>query len=78
MIMEGDFGKKQTSTTLRNLQSWSKIQTQIRTRRLAMVEENGIKQKKLENKLKLDAKVRDLEVMSILTHIKKQTWSINS
>lgn len=57
MLMEGDFGKKQTSNTLRNLQTWSKIQAQIRTRRLAMVEDSGIKQKKLENQLRLDAKM---------------------
>ncbi|GJX29157.1 protein IQ-DOMAIN 1, partial [Tanacetum coccineum] len=62
MVMKGDYGKRQTSNTLTNLQSWSKIQTQIRTRRLAMVEDSGIKQKKLENQLRHDAKVRDLEV----------------
>ncbi|KAI3719012.1 hypothetical protein L6452_19899 [Arctium lappa] len=62
MLMEGDFGKKQTSNTLRNLQSWSKIQAQIRTHRLAIVEDSGFKQKKLENQLRLDAKARDLEV----------------
>lgn len=71
MLMEGDFGKKQTSNTLRNLQTWSKIQAQIRTRRLAMVEDSGIKQKKLENQLRLDAKVCDLEIMQILTRKKK-------
>ncbi|KAK9051672.1 hypothetical protein SSX86_028300 [Deinandra increscens subsp. villosa] len=61
MIMEGEYGKKQTSNTLRNLQSWNKIQEQIRTRRIAMVEDSGIKQKKIENQLRLDAKVCDLE-----------------
>ena len=70
MVMKGDYGKRQTSNTLTNLQSWSKIQTQIRTRRLAMVEESGIKQKKLENQLKHDAKVRDLEVFQFLTYNK--------
>ncbi|KAI3796811.1 hypothetical protein L1987_39497 [Smallanthus sonchifolius] len=62
MLMEGDFGKKQTSNTLRNLQSWSRIQALIRTSRLAMVEDSAIKQKKIENQLRLDAKVRHLEV----------------
>ncbi|XP_023732139.1 protein IQ-DOMAIN 9 isoform X2 [Lactuca sativa] len=61
-LTKGDFGKKQTSNTLMNLQSWSKIQSQIRTRRLQMVEEEGIKRKKLENQLKLETKLRDLEV----------------
>ncbi|KAI7740878.1 hypothetical protein M8C21_021978 [Ambrosia artemisiifolia] len=62
MLMEGDFGKKQTSNTLRNLQSWNRIQSQIRTSRLAMVENNGIKQRKIENQLRGDAKVGDHEV----------------
>ena len=62
MLMEGEFGKKQTSSTLKNLQTWSRIQSQIRTRRLAKVEDSGIKQKKLENQLKLDSKVRDLQI----------------
>ncbi|GKF03367.1 hypothetical protein Tco_0030290 [Tanacetum coccineum] len=62
MVMKGDYGKRQTSNTLANLQSWIKIQTQIRTRRLAMVEESGIKQKKRENQLRHDAKVCDLVV----------------
>lgn len=61
MLMEGDFGKKQTSNTLRNLQSWSKIRAQIRSQRLATVEESGVKQK-LENQLRRDAKALDLEV----------------
>ncbi|XP_021992800.1 protein IQ-DOMAIN 1 [Helianthus annuus] len=62
MLMEGDYGKKQTSNTLRNLQSWNRIQAQIRTSRLAMVEDSRIKQKKIENQLRQDAKDRDLEV----------------
>lgn len=61
-LTKGDFGKKQTSNTLINLQTWSKIQVQIRTRRLRMVEEGGIRKKKLENQLKLEGKLRDLEV----------------
>ncbi|KAK1424768.1 hypothetical protein QVD17_20106 [Tagetes erecta] len=61
MLMEGDFGKKQTSNTLRNLQSWSRIQAQITTRRLTMVEDSGMKQKKIENQLRVDAKARDFE-----------------
>ncbi|KAL8228105.1 hypothetical protein R6Q57_015689 [Mikania cordata] len=61
MLMEGDYGKKQTSNTLRNLQSWSRIQSHIHTRRLTMVEDSGIKQKKIENQLRLDAKAHDLE-----------------
>lgn len=54
--------RKQASTTLTYLSSWSRIQTQIRARRLYMVTEGLIRQKKLENKLKLEAKLHDLEV----------------
>ncbi|KAI3742846.1 hypothetical protein L1987_60542 [Smallanthus sonchifolius] len=59
---QGDFGKKQASNTLISLQSWSKIQAQIRTRRKHMVEEGRIRRKKSENQLKLDTKLHDLEV----------------
>ncbi|XP_052202058.1 protein IQ-DOMAIN 9 isoform X2 [Diospyros lotus] len=53
---------KQASTTLSHLHSWSRIQGQIRARRVAMVTEGRIRQKKLENQLKLEAKLHDLEV----------------
>ncbi|XP_059663895.1 protein IQ-DOMAIN 9 [Cornus florida] len=53
---------KQASTTLSYLHSWSRIQAQIRARRLCMVTEGRIRQKKLENQLKLEAKLHDLEV----------------
>ncbi|XP_071720251.1 protein IQ-DOMAIN 9 [Rutidosis leptorrhynchoides] len=61
-LTNSDFGKKQTTNTLINLQSWSKIQAQIRARRLCMVEDGGIRRKKLENQLKLETKLHDLEV----------------
>ncbi|KAF6177151.1 hypothetical protein GIB67_025488 [Kingdonia uniflora] len=54
--------KKQTATTLSYIHSWSKIQTQIRTRRQCMVTEGRIRQKKLENQLKLEAKLHEIEV----------------
>ncbi|XP_042495624.1 protein IQ-DOMAIN 10-like isoform X2 [Macadamia integrifolia] len=54
--------KKQASTTMDYLHSWSRIQSQIRARRISMVTEGRIKQKKLENQLKLDAKLHELEV----------------
>ncbi|CAH1431358.1 unnamed protein product [Lactuca virosa] len=56
MLMEGDFGKKQTSNTLTNFQTWSRMQPQIRAHRLAVVEDSGIKQKKIDNQLTIDAK----------------------
>ncbi|XP_059439073.1 protein IQ-DOMAIN 9-like [Corylus avellana] len=54
--------KRQATTTLSHLHSWSKIQAQIRARRLCMVTEGRLRQKKLENQLKLEAKLHDLEV----------------
>lgn len=56
--------RKQATTTLSYLHSWSRIQTDIRTRRLCMVTEGRIKQKKLENQHKLEAKLHDIEVRS--------------
>lgn len=53
---------KQATTTLSYLHSWSRIQDEIRARRLYMVTEGRIKQKKLENQHKLEAKLHDIEV----------------
>ncbi|KAK1368754.1 Protein IQ-DOMAIN like [Heracleum sosnowskyi] len=53
---------KQASATLRHLHAWSKIQSEIRTRRISMATEARIRQKNLDNQLKLDAKLHDLEV----------------
>ncbi|BBH00952.1 IQ-domain 9 protein, partial [Prunus dulcis] len=52
---------KQATTTLSYLHSWSRIQDEIRARRLYMVTEGRIKQKKLENQHKLEAKLHDIE-----------------
>lgn len=54
--------QKQTSGALSCIHSWCNIQAQIRNRRLCMVTEGRIKQKKLENQLKLEAKLHELEV----------------
>ncbi|XP_057537797.1 protein IQ-DOMAIN 9-like [Amaranthus tricolor] len=54
--------KKQSNNTLNHLHSWSMVQTQIRERRQNMVTEGRLKQKRLENQLKLEAKLHDLEV----------------
>ncbi|XVE88159.1 hypothetical protein DITRI_Ditri19aG0046000 [Diplodiscus trichospermus] len=54
--------KKQATTTLNYLHSWSNIQAQIRARRLCMVTEGRLRQKKMANQLKLEAKLHDLEV----------------
>ncbi|XWS12557.1 hypothetical protein CRYUN_Cryun37aG0099800 [Craigia yunnanensis] len=54
--------KKQATTTLNYLHSWSDIQAQIRARRLCMVTEGHLRQKKIANQLKFEAKLHDLEV----------------
>lgn len=54
--------KKQSTSTLNHLHLWSMIQTQIRDRRQSMVIEGRLKQKMLENQMKLEAKLHDLEV----------------
>ncbi|KAI3456185.1 hypothetical protein Pfo_012848 [Paulownia fortunei] len=61
-LVQCDSVKKQASTTLSHLHSWSRIQAQIRARRVHMVTEGRLRQKKLENQLKLEAKLHDLEV----------------
>ncbi|CAL1410319.1 unnamed protein product [Linum trigynum] len=53
---------KQATSTLNHLHLWSSLQTQIRTRRLYMVTEGRSRQKKLENQLKLEAKLHGLGV----------------
>lgn len=58
----GSSATKQVSTTLGHLHMWSRIQSEIRARRISMATEARIRQKKLENQLKLDSKLNDLEV----------------
>lgn len=67
VLGQGHSTKKQASTTLSYIQSWNKIQGQIRARRACMVTEGRIKQKKLENQLKLEAKLHDIEVTLFLS-----------
>lgn len=54
--------KKQAVVTLRYLHSWSKIQSQIKARRVCMVTESRLMHKRLENQQKLEAKLHDIEV----------------
>lgn len=55
--------REQTATALNYIHSWSRIQDQIRARRICMITEARIKQKKYENQLKLEAKIHELEVV---------------
>jgi len=61
-MTQGCSVQKQASTTVTHLHSWSKIQTEIRARRICMVTEDRLKRQKLRSQLKLEAKIHDLEV----------------
>ncbi|XVF78715.1 hypothetical protein PTKIN_Ptkin14bG0157800 [Pterospermum kingtungense] len=62
ILIQGHTVKKQTTTTLGILHSWCNIQSQIRARRICMVTEGRLKQKRMENQMKLEAKLHELEV----------------
>ncbi|KAF7803360.1 protein IQ-DOMAIN 1-like [Senna tora] len=62
IMTQGYSVKNQASRTVSCLHQWSKIQAEIRDRRLCMVTEDRIRRKKLESQLKLEAKLHDLEV----------------
>ena len=62
ILTQGHSVRKQASTAITYLHSWSKIQAEIRARRICMVTEDRIRRKKLDSQLKLEAKLHDLEV----------------
>ncbi|OMP12639.1 hypothetical protein COLO4_02927 [Corchorus olitorius] len=62
ILIQGHTVKKQTSSTLNYLHSWCNVQSQIKARRICMVTEGRLKQKRIENQLKLEAKLQELEV----------------
>lgn len=49
-------------SALNHIHYWSKIQSEIGARWLGMVVESRARQKKLENQLKLEAKIHEFEV----------------
>lgn len=61
-LVHGQTVKEQATAALSYIHAWCRIQDQIRERRQCMVKEERIRQKKLENQLKLDAKLHELEV----------------
>ncbi|KAL3643495.1 hypothetical protein CASFOL_014310 [Castilleja foliolosa] len=61
-LLQRDSVKKQASTTMTRLHTWSRTQSQVQARRVHMVSESRLRQRKLENQLKLQAKLHDLEV----------------
>nr|GMD92521.1 protein IQ-DOMAIN 1-like isoform X1 [Ipomoea batatas] len=52
----------QVAATLKHIHSWSRVQSEIKARRLCMVTEGRLKQKKIQNQIKLEAKLHELEV----------------
>ena len=69
ILIQGHTVKNQTSSTLSYLHSWCNVQSQIRARRICMVTEGRLKQKKMENQMKLEAKLHELEViMTVVTY----------
>ncbi|XP_009785151.1 protein IQ-DOMAIN 10 [Nicotiana sylvestris] len=61
-VIEGLSVNNQVVGTLKQIHCWSKIQSEIRARRLSMVTQDHNKQKKIQNQQKLDAKLHELEV----------------
>ncbi|XP_028188723.1 protein IQ-DOMAIN 1-like isoform X4 [Glycine soja] len=61
-LIQDHLAREQTATALSYIHSWSRIQEQIRVRRICMITEARIKQKKLETQLKIEAKIHELEV----------------
>ncbi|KAL3503155.1 hypothetical protein ACH5RR_037604 [Cinchona calisaya] len=55
-------GEKQACSALNCIHFWTKMQAEIKARRVGMVNESRIQQKKQENRLKLEAKLQELEV----------------
>ncbi|KAM3382563.1 protein IQ-DOMAIN 10 isoform X1 [Capsicum galapagoense] len=61
-VIEGLSVNNQISGTFKQIHCWSKIQSEIRARRLIMVTQGHNKQKKIQNQQKLEAKLHELEV----------------
>ncbi|KAG4390127.1 hypothetical protein GLYMA_06G232400v4 [Glycine max] len=61
-LIQDHMAREQTVTALNYIHTWSRMQDQIKARRLYMITEARIKQKRLENQLKLEAKIHELQV----------------
>ncbi|KAK7405309.1 hypothetical protein VNO78_06521 [Psophocarpus tetragonolobus] len=61
-LVQDNMAREQTVTALNYIHTWSRIQDQIKARRLFMITEARIKQKKLESQLRLEAKIHELQV----------------
>ena len=47
-LVEGNAVKRQAGNTLRCMQTWARVQSQIRSRRIRMIEENQALQRQLQ------------------------------
>ncbi|KAG7026536.1 Protein IQ-DOMAIN 1, partial [Cucurbita argyrosperma subsp. argyrosperma] len=65
-LTQGHSVRRHATSTISYLHSWSNIQAQIRARRICMVTEGRLKQKRLENQRKLETKLHDIEVSPLL------------
>uniref|UniRef100_A0A1J3K3M6 Protein IQ-DOMAIN 1 n=1 Tax=Noccaea caerulescens TaxID=107243 RepID=A0A1J3K3M6_NOCCA len=61
-LIQGHIVRNQTSTALNVMHAWSDIQSQIRARRLYMVTQGRLQHKRLENRMKLEVKLQELDV----------------
>ncbi|XP_019092605.1 PREDICTED: protein IQ-DOMAIN 1-like [Camelina sativa] len=61
-LIQGHKLSNQTSTALNVMHTWCDIQSQIRERRLYMVTQGRLENKRLEKRLKLEIKLQELEV----------------
>lgn len=61
-LIQGHTVRNQTSTALNVMHSWCHIQSEISARRLYMVTQGRLQNKRLENRLKLEIKLHELEV----------------
>ena len=59
-LMEGPIVKRQAMSTLRSMQTLARVQSQIRSRRVRMLEENQALQRQL-----LQKHARELETMRV-------------
>lgn len=67
VIQQGHYlDKSQASSALNHIHFWSRTQAEIKARWMGMVTDGRLRQKKLENQLKVEAKLHELEVFTFV------------
>ncbi|XP_047337024.1 protein IQ-DOMAIN 10-like [Impatiens glandulifera] len=61
-LIEDNSVRRQITSALNHIHVWSRIQAEIKDRRICMVVDERMRQRRNENKLKLEAKLQDVEV----------------